>query len=73
MLATTRSEFNGILVRNQFGKSRRCAPMYLAYQLAEVSTTLQKSCIQHAADTVHGNPPGELVGTKFKCLQDVGC
>jgi len=23
---------------------------------AKVSTTLQKSCIQHAADTMHGNP-----------------
>lgn len=37
---------------------------------AKVSTTSQKSCIQHAADTMHGNPPREsgLSLSVFKML-----
>jgi len=71
MPAITHSEFNGILVCNQFEKSRRCAPCISHispsqsfYYFAEI---VYSTCSRHYA----WESP-ERVGTKFKCLQDVG-
>lgn len=61
--------FNGILVCNQFKRSRRCASMYF-YISVLVKVSIRRNHTQHTVDTMR--ILGELIGTKFKCLQDVG-
>lgn len=64
MPVITRSEFNRILVCNQFGRSRRCASMYFRVSVPARSFYhfAQEPCIQHAAQTLRARI---LVGVRL--------